>query len=843
MDIERGNMEILFKEVPYYRINLSGGLSEKFHTYDKVNKALYLEYARRIFRHCSEDEMLNYYHLLDKDISGSSEGCKNIFNLLCQMASKILVLHSGKIQCRLEQMLRWREISFQLGQEIFVCAFLAREDAEKGRNTRFFAWEPIVGSDGIRLRNILERGIAENHFHLNGSAKIFELNWICLMNHIEDRGRNFQKFEKILQHNHVNEQEKKGFYEMCQKAALYRLYLFRVLHSERTGDGEDLVKKRLRKIIVDMECGRISSWEYLSELQDRICLTGVLFGAVNEQDRILDYALEKDTYECNNNPCRLLAGERSFLYRCFRNAFETGEGRFTGFEKNIFYRYLVMRTFFRAEMIQVNRMTGYLNFEQYQNRKEYFIEGMKEYEREMIRLAVNASFMKQNIVSLEARICPDTCSKGLARKIHHKLTAIEDEENIKKIFFVLHFQKQKENSCSPEMPRNEMIRRKTEKYANAIVALFEQENEMCKYIAGIDACAGEIGCRPEVFAQYYRYLLDYSGPAYKDGCHSFMATYHVGEDFLDIVDGLRAIDEVMLFCGMKRGCRLGHALALGIDPEDYYRFKGEILVMPGQDLLDDLAWLMVKQEQYGCPIGSELKSSLEKKFYDLFYKIYSGKEFQDRTVTYLDYYNSWMLRGDRPDNYRLNSEKFLHRLDRVPLQKLARYEFNSAVSNTVRKNEKYRILYRYYHYDEQTRKKGKEEEEFKVLCGYDRLVRMIQDKMIQELVDKEIGIETNPSSNYLIGTLKKYEEHPIIRFNGRKLKETQTNMSLQVSINTDDQGVFDTSLENEYALMTVALMKAKTENRCSQYDTEDIYAWIDYVRRMGITQSFRAVKE
>ena len=50
-------------------------------------------------------------------------------------------------------------------------------------------------------------------------------------------------------------------------------------------------------------------------------------------------------------------------------------------------------------------------------------------------------------------------------------------------------------------------------------------------------------------------------------------------------------------------------------------------------------------------------------------------------------------------------------------------------------------------------------------------------------------------------------KHPIIRFNGRKLKRTEVNMSLQVSLNTDDQGVFDTSLENEYALMTVALKK------------------------------------
>ena len=95
------------------------------------------------------------------------------------------------------------------------------------------------------------------------------------------------------------------------------------------------------------------------------------------------------------------------------------------------------------------------------------------------------------------------------------------------------------------------------------------------------------------------------------------------------------------------------------------------------------------------------------------------------------------------------------------------------------------------------------------------------------------------SSNYLISSIQKYNEHPIIRFNGRKLKSTNTNMALQVSINTDDQGVFDTSLENEYALMTIALKKVKNENDQFLYDMEDIYAWIDYVRRMGITQSFK----
>lgn len=64
-------------------------------------------------------------------------------------------------------------------------------------------------------------------------------------------------------------------------------------------------------------------------------------------------------------------------------------------------------------------------------------------------------------------------------------------------------------------------------------------------------------------------------------------------------------------------------------------------------------------------------------------------------------------------------------------------------------------------------------------------------------------------------------------------------MSLSVSINTDDQGVFDTLLENEYALMTLALKKSKDKDNQPLYDIEDIYEWVDYVREMGLEQSFK----
>lgn len=837
MDVECGNLEILFKEISFDQIQLVRRMNGDFHTYDCVEKKLYLQSARRVFRRYSEDEQENNYFLLNEDMKDGKSGLRSVFNMISKAASRMLTIQSQKIKCKLEEMLRWREISFQLGQDFFTCAFLAQEDLRRGRITHFFAWAPIIGSDDMRLNNILKRGVAENHFHLNGSTKIFELNWVCLMNHIENRGKEFKRFEKILQHSYESDREKRKFYEMCQKAALYRAFLFGVIHRD------NFLIDKIQKVMDDVEDGRTLMWEALSDLQDIINLIKMLYGAVNEKKIILDYALEKDMYDENNNPCRLLSGERRLLYECYRHSFDAGEYSFTEYEKNVFYRYLVIRTYFRSEMVQVNRMVGFSNFGDYESRKEYFVEGKREYEYELVRLAVNASFQEQNIVSLEARICPAADSDTLFRKINNKLECIGEDEIKKKMFFVLHFPKEKDKKYELLAPRDIAVRRKTEKSARAIVALLEKGGKTNHYIRGIDACANEIGCRPEAFAQIYRYLLDYMVPIELEEQGILMATYHAGEDFLDLVDGLRAIDEAVLFCNLYRGCRIGHALALGIDPVNYYQFKGNILVMSKQDLLDDVAWMLVKQEEYGVGLNGNLKNLLEKKFYELFFEIYSSyslRELRCESINYIEYYNSWMLRGDYPGNYLLDEEEFEHRLQSVPLRKISRYEFNDKISNTIRKTQKYRKIYKLYHYSEYVRKEGAKRILFKVPCGYAETVREIQDRMIQMLVMKGIGIETNPSSNYLIGTIQKYEEHPIIRFNGRKLKKTENNLSLQVSLNTDDQGVFDTSLENEFALMTAALRKAKTENDQSLYDVEDIYAWIDYVRRMGITQIFSA---
>lgn len=851
MDIERGNMEILFRKIPYSYIGRKSESGILTHNYNRIDRTLYMRHSVEVFSRASEDERNNHYHLLLEQMKDSESGKRSVFRLITDMAERFLTLDGDELKCRFDEVLRWREISFQLGQDFFTAAYLAGYDMERGIKTKRFSWLPILRSDNDRLHNILNKGMAENHFHLNGSTKVFELNWLCLMNLIDGRLHDIKKIKRSLQERHTDRFDipvvRESFYAECQRAALYRVYLFSVMKEDA------YLCEKLGRLL-----HRVNQGEQLEELtaniQDAITMAKNIYGAKLERG-ILDYALEKSIIDENANECRLLAGERKFLYDCYTYA---ATNRFTEAQKDLFYAYLVIRTDFRGEIIQTNRQVGFSNFADYQNRKEYFIQGEKAYEEELVRLALNESLRKDSLISLEARICPKRNSHLLYKTLKNYECIvnekagkeIEEEEGrgyYDKLIYVLHFPKLTEAHYVPGAPRNDNVRRLSTAQARGIAALLEQHVELNEHIRGIDACSSEFACRPEVFGQVFRYLSDIiveSMQVRRDGAQTryksrnLHTTYHVGEDFFDIVDGLRAIDETLLFCGLKRGSRLGHALALGIAPEEYYKMKGCKLVLVKQILLDDIVWMLCKADEFGCQFDASLRRRLEERYYGLYEEIFGDCVDGKYHPSLYEYYQSWKLRGDKPELYRLEAKEFYEKICRKELQRFNRYQVNDRVSNELRKNNVCRELYYFYHFDRRVRERGNVLTEFKVEESYVSLVRQLQDKIIGQLVCKGIGIETNPSSNYLIGTIKKYDEHPILRFNSKRLKKTEKNMTLSVSINTDDQGVFDTLLENEYALMTLALKKAKDKDARPLYDLEDIYEWADYVRQMGIEQVF-----
>lgn len=209
-----------------------------------------------------------------------------------------------------------------------------------------------------------------------------------------------------------------------------------------------------------------------------------------------------------------------------------------------------------------------------------------------------------------------------------------------------------------------------------------------------------------------------------------------------------------------------------------------------------------------------------------------------------------MLRGDDPELYRFN------KFDESLYYSMISYKVNSILCqyytqrimkpyhieslNSIRKNAKAAELYSMYHFDYDVKERGQKTEEVKIGETYIETVNLLQNKMMQEISNLRLCIETNPSSNVLIGPFDWYEQHPLFRFYP---VNSSTEDTVQfVSVNTDDQGVFDTSLAMEYSLLACALRKAKDENHNLLYNDETIYRYLEMLRENGFSQIFPKTK-
>ena len=135
------------------------------------------------------------------------------------------------------------------------------------------------------------------------------------------------------------------------------------------------------------------------------------------------------------------------------------------------------------------------------------------------------------------------------------------------------------------------------------------------------------------------------------------------------------------------------------------------------------------------------------------------------------------------------------------------YNHSEAV-DCARRNEEACKLYWLYHYDMVVRKRGAESEVMVIKPEYRNLIiqtiQAVQLKLLERIERLHIAIECNPSSNYKIGEIQRYDEHPIVKFYNYGLSSPHPRHTISVSINTDDAGVFSTSLEREYSLLSLA---------------------------------------
>lgn len=815
--------------------------------YHKFSREDFDALALQELPHLSETESNEIYSFLEQKIgSGENENGLNVFCLLKETVSEYLMVRQNRPICRYEKLLSWRELTGSIGEDLPVCAFLAYRTEHRGYIWNDFEWSTVIGHDNMQLNRIMQKGISDNHFHLFGSAPSFQLIWIRLMNQPEN-GKYRTELQKIdlkkrqTRNKYSVRYEEDSLQTMCFQAALIRAVLFYYINLSKHGHWKEadeiiLQQEKIQKILVnhlELECcyGRIQCFIDSLRMMKELAQNDVWEDYLNlgQWARGVNHEFE---------------GERALLYQML---LKQVNGRpIPEVLLNWFYAYLVIQVKLREELVQVNNTIGFENFSQYSKRKSKFLY-LSGDNRKIVQHAVYGSFENGNMRSLELRVTPDrTAEKNSLwlKRCDDYIRECLGEGCLNRIYYVLHFPKRKDDLLINqtgilEFCRHEKYRHSLMKTADELVRFRDEYPKEAARVLGIDACSQEIGCRPEVFAPVFRQLTNHVVyDSLFGNVRQWKITYHVGEDWLDAVDGLRAIDEAVLFLNMKNGDRLGHAMVLGLNIRKWYEKKRNGICIPLQDYLDNVVWLYHKLIEFDIPCCEALKGSLNSEYDRCFKKLY--QKYMKEKVLHYDintYYAAWKLRGDQPLLYKNGTYENTHHF-------FGPYWVNEEMESgwELRKEKSVALLMYYYHYSSEVRCVGSRVEDIKVPQIYVDGVEKVQKAMQQFIAQKGISVETNPSSNYVISTMDKYEEHPISELYNIGLTwdkdEVQHCAQIHVSINTDDKGVFHTSLENEYALMACAMEQMKDEHGKQKYQKQMVYQWLDHIRENGNQQSF-----
>lgn len=844
-----------------------------------VNKLLHVDFESTI-------DQLNIVHQILQDkwvvkdksnMSLQFRDHDSVFNVLLHFASKCLIVKDGEPLCLYRTLLRWHMITELVGEDLLTTAFVASYDIKLKKRRNTFDWNAYLGHDCKELNYIFEKPMAELHMHLKGSSYNFDLSWSCLMNHIGNMQSCFETDHPL--HQYIDPD--KTLYEKVRRAAAIRYYLavavgcvddelsLAQLHYFLNNELDvknlsfRMEERRTRKeigvedidILERIDESRKKTKMFTREKFEQAKSTQHFNDQLADND-IIDY-IPVLHYENEPVENKALAPERAFMYSVFSAIY--GGKEETDDIATLFYAYLAYKTYFRNEIIQLNERVGFANFASYEERKTDYI--LEDYNHLLYKTAIEGFLEKGRDRFVEARVVPKDTEEGIVKSLTDYCKEIDNEKYKGNYSFIFHFIKQRDEPRGEDFYRHYDLRHEIKKQAYAIYKFRSNRknwegDDLVGKVVGLDAANSEVFCRPEVYAQAFRFLRGHEitiDEETEDYPKDLNITYHVGEDYMDIADGLRAVEEAMLFLNLGNGDRLGHALVLGTDVRSYYEKRYYTICASKQVLLDNLAWLhhkCIRLTGYTQLCGwldimflkyfSDIYGKHDEKEDDIIDSFFSDEKNENLSDDINDYYLSWLLRGDSPViGPELASENLVKLTSAIDRQWVYAGMNHQVCAEVALRNERARQLFDAYH-SYRYAKRGYLGDTLTIPPMYRDewylLLEKIQQQLLEKVQIRHIAIECNPSSNFKIGEIERYDEHPIIKFFNYGLSTPYPRHDIAVSINTDDQGVFATSLEREYSLMALALERNRTKE--FENSPRSIWEWLDRVRELSIEQRF-----
>lgn len=281
----------------------------------------------------------------------------------------------------------------------------------------------------------------------------------------------------------------------------------------------------------------------------------------------------------------------------------------------------------------------------------------------------------------------------------------------------------------------------------------------------LDAAGATLNVPAEVFAPAY---LDLKGKVKN-------RTFHCGEDFRHLLSGIREVEESIRFFELGSGDRLGHAMSIGVLPEQWLSTcKGEIEIPRREWFLNLLYLLHLHPSDF--PEDNDTWQWAEKKQLWLNEARQLAKE----------------LLGQEASNNA--SEEFFCAFYRLrPL-------FNKDVTN-------------------QTGKKAQELGKKWNNLTHDKtctipaaflpapVLLALQQRVQRLILERDLVVEVCPVSNCKIGVYKSLAEHHIFRWLHLRGCTPAGDSRMKLCIGCDDPGIFITNTANEYYLLICLLRR------------------------------------
>ena len=372
------------------------------------------------------------------------------------------------------------------------------------------------------------------------------------------------------------------------------------------------------------------------------------------------------------------------------------------------------------------------------------------------------------------------------------------------------------------------------------------------WIKGLDVAGDENLTSTEVFAPAIRWLRNIADVELN---HSFHLSIHAGEDFAHPLTGMRNIDETIEFCGFRPKDRIGHGLAIGIKPQDWFNVHGDVLIDVDEHF-DNLvwAWGYCKDLTGKFEVAALVFSHLEQKIKALSKEVSWLKQAKLTDANIDEYWHAWQLRKNCfhqyqqsldfslqsnlkqtviPDFDSLNDgsvagriylSRWRNRTCAIPLNLAAKTEHQSS-KVYITDNADIKFPQKTHNMENVLIDS--------VSAAEIEFYHLLQDILLNKLMKNQIIIEVNLSSNVYIANIEDYYLHPIFRWfpiDERRLDdkfEVREGVNL-VCVNTDDAGIMPTTLRTEFELLEKAAKRHCNED-------QKIQDWIEKLKKVGVT--------